>query len=283
MTNLIASNHDTIREKVKNFNEEMRVGKLGENGGETSSDDDVVLVKGKSDIPLLKRQGFGQSILGTNDRRVEISRPESYPWRMICSLEMTSSSGNNYLGTGWIAGPSLVITAAHCIFDKSDGGWITSVKIFPGRSEETSPETFFTSTNFRAPKKWVDDENENFDYAAIILDEDIGSGLGYFSIACQSDDSLKNSMVNISGYPGSRAGEIQLHHANRILKVSSSKIYYDVDTEGGQSGSPIWVYEDNSQIPIVVGIHSSGTGKATLGNSGVRITSEVLHFIDALK
>ena len=279
----MASNHDAVREKVKKFYEDRRTGLIGDEGYLINLNDNLVLVKGKKAEPILKRQGFGQSILGTNDRRVEIAEPEMYPWRMICSLEMMSASGNRYLGTGWIAGPKLIITAAHCVYDKSDGGWVTSVKVFPGRSETTSPEKFFTSTNFRAPKKWVDDEDENCDYGAILLEEDIGSILGYFSIGCQSDDFLTNSMVNISGYPGSRAGEIQLHHANRILKVSSSKIYYDVDTEGGQSGSPIWVYEEENHIPMVVGVHSSGTGKASLGNSGVRITTETLAFIDALK
>lgn len=280
---LIASNHDAVREKSKKFNKVSTVGASGTDLSPQHAVDDALLVRGKSDVPIVNRHGFGQSILGSVDRRTDIQNPSAYPWRMICSLEITAADGEKYLGTGWLVGPRLVVTAGHCVFDKIDmKGWAASIKVYPGRSEDTDSENCYLSTELRAPQQWVSNEDENFDYGAILLKDDIGSANGYFSMGSYPDEILTNHMVNISGYPYSRAGVTQLHHSNRILKTSAAKIYYDVDTEGGQSGSPVWIYEEGSVTPTVIGIHSYGTGKATLGNSGVRVTSEVVDFFNGI-
>ena len=280
---LMASNHDAVREKSKKFDKVLTEGSTGTVFSPQDAMDDALLARGKSDVPLVNRHGFGQSILGSVDRRTDVQKSSAYPWRMICSLETTAADGEKYLGTGWFAGPRLVVTAGHCVFDKIDmKGWATSIKIYPGRSENTDPEKYYLLTELRAPQRWVSNEDENFDYGAILLNENIGSDLGYFSMCSHSDEFLTNRMVNISGYPSSRAGETQLHHSNRILKATVAKMYYDVDTEGGQSGSPVWAYEDGCVTPIVIGIHSNGTGKATLGNSGVRVTSEVVDFFNGI-
>jgi len=274
----MGSNLDPIQEKSKKQSIVVHDGSFGSLGPGIVQDG--IIVKGKSKTPLVVRTGLGQSILGPVDRRTEISDPTSYPWRLICSLEITASDGEVYLGTGWIAGPKLIITAGHCVYERrSMKGWAQSIKIYPGRTEDTPPEEAIIATEFHAPHGWLDNEDENEDYGAIILQDDISSSLGYFSAASFDENYLLESLVNISGYPGSRAGEVQLHHANRILDVSATKIYYDIDTEGGQSGSPIWIYKDNEQLPIVIGIHSNGAGKATLGNSGVRITQKIVKFI----
>lgn len=274
----MGSNLDPVQEKSKKHSILVNEGSFG--SLESNGDGNDIVVRGKSKTPLVARTGLGQSILGPVDRRTEINDTTPYPWRLICSLEITDQNGEEYLGTGWIAGPRLIMTAGHCVYERrSMKGWAKTIKIYPGRTEDTPHDKAIIATEFKAPHGWIDNEDENEDYGAIILEEDISLSLGYFSVASLGEDGLVESFVNISGYPGSRAGEVQLHHANRILDVSSTKIYYDIDTEGGQSGSPIWIYKDNEQLPIVIGIHSNGAGKATLGNSGVRITQKLVKFI----
>jgi hypothetical protein len=51
-------------------------------------------------------------------------------------------------------------------------------------------------------------------------------------------DELQGYYVNVSGYPGDRGtGTEQYHHKNRVLQFSERRLFYDVDTFGGQGGA----------------------------------------------
>jgi hypothetical protein len=99
-------------------------------------------------------------------------------------------------------------------------------------------------------------------------------------------DELQEYLVNISGYPGDRgAGAEQYHHRNRVLRVTARRLFYEVDTYGGQSGAPVWIHEDEQSPPIIVGIHAYGVGGTPQdwgisANSAPRIIPEVLDQIE---
>ncbi len=234
---------------------------------------DKLIVRGKQDTPLVSRASFGQSLLVPgHDRRSRVLDTTYDPWRKICALEITSEDGDCLIGTGWIAGPRLIITAGHCVFQSVYGGWMKTIDVIPGRDSEEEPFGRYKSTRFFSMERWVTAGDENYDIGAIVLSEDLDRRLGWFSFASYPDSQLEAQMVNISGYPVCAVGEEQLHHANRISSVTNHKLYYDVDTEGGQSGSPIWLYPDEPSAPVVVGVHSNGAGRSLNANSGVRIT-----------
>lgn len=232
-----------------------------------------LLVRGKVNTPLAQRNSLGQSLLVSGqDRRSRVLDTSYAPWKMICSLKISSKDGSEFIGSGWIAGPRLIITAGHCVFHNTYGGWAEKIIVIPGRDGDEEPFGSYTSSTFHSVSEWVNCGDENNDIGAIILDEDIGSTLGHFSFGAYDDNFLKSQLINISGYPGSAYGEEQMHHANRINDVTTYKLYYDVDTEGGQSGSPIWIYTDTNADPVVVGVHSNGAGLSYNANSGVRIS-----------
>lgn len=236
---------------------------------------DEIVVRGKRETPLICKSSLGQTLLIPGiDRRTKIVNTHLYPWRMICSLQIIGKDGSPYVGTGWLAGPRLIITAGHCVFHKTLlGGWAEEITVIPGKNADNEPFGSFKSKTFRTLTKWRTEGDESYDVAAIILEEDVGTRLGYFSFGAYPDNVLNTQMINISGYPGTAFGEEQWHHSNRVVDVLTRKIYYDVDTEGGQSGSPIWIYENNESAPIVVGIHSYGAGNGIHANSGVRINN----------
>jgi glutamyl endopeptidase len=95
-------------------------------------------------------------------------------------------------------------------------------------------------------------------------------------------EHLESFLVNVSGYPADRgAGAEQYHGRNRILRVSERRIFYEVDTYGGQSGSPAWIYEDDESPPLAVGVHAYGVGGTPAGygitaNSAPRIIPAIL-------
>lgn len=243
-----------------------------------------ILVKGKQAGTSRPKISLTQSLLTDGDRRTEINDPSLMPWQMICLLKIRCKDGIDHIGTGWIAGPRLIITAGHCLYhDGILSGWADHIEVLPGHIDGASGKTYI-SARMETTTEWLYKGDENFDIGAIFLSEDIENLYGSFSVGSYPDQFFQDRLVNISGYPATRYGDIQLHHENRVNSVTRTKLYYDVDTEGGQSGSPIWIYEDdNLENPVVVGVHSYGAGNSQIGNSGVRINSKIYELITKWK
>jgi V8-like Glu-specific endopeptidase len=228
---------------------------------------------------------FPETVIFTDDR-VLVNAPEKFPWRMICSLEIQGSLGGTGIGTGWFIGPKTIATAGHCVFHPSLGGWAEEIIIHPGRYDLNNrvfpyPKSHhFTkpivSKRFEAVNGWLNTLNPDFDYAVIHLDEPVGEETGWFSVAVKDDTALQGSLVNISGYPGDKdLGRRQYFASSKVGLVTPTRIFYEADTYGGQSGSPAWVQDDINSIPQVVGIHSYGVGGSFTLNSATRITAEI--------
>ena len=261
-------------------------GSTGSVGSAPSAAADDLLVFGKTDrrlVPTGIRVGR-ETVLGTDDR-IRISDTDKFPWRMIAALQLhpRPPSTSSFIGTGWFIGPRTLLTAGHCVFSKSDfDGWIGSIDVSPGRNGAKFPYGTRTATRFSALDVWQSSADADFDIGCIHLDEPLGDQVGYFKIVSMSDSDLGNALVNISGYPGDRGnGEEQYFHANRVLRASARRIYYDVDTYGGQSGSPVWYQSGPDEPPAAIAVHAYGVGgtASNLGitaNSGPRLIPKVV-------
>jgi V8-like Glu-specific endopeptidase len=86
---------------------------------------------------------------------------------------------------------------------------------------------------------------------------------------------------NLSGYPGDRGGGTeQWYMARRIGSVSARKVFYDIDTAGGQSGSAVYRIADGERR--AVGIHAYGVGASPF-NSATRINRPVFDNLQTWK
>jgi glutamyl endopeptidase len=246
------------------------------------------LVVGKRGAPLLS-PGAGislETVIGA-DERTRILDTEDAPWRMVCALAIEGPWGN-FVGTGWLAGPRTIITAGHCVYEtKQMGGWAKKIVISPGRDRDEFPFGSIESDQFSTTNIWKSKEDPDFDVAAIHLKEPLGERLGWFQVASLTDDKLQDFMVNVSGYPGDRGqGTEQWWARNRIRAVTPRRIFYEVDTFGGQSGGPAYILESEDKPPVVVGIHAYGVGGTPSNipfqvNSAPRIIPEVVAQIQA--
>ncbi|MFE5672606.1 trypsin-like serine peptidase [Agromyces sp. NPDC056523] len=221
-------------------------------------------------------------VIGVDDR-VQITATSVFPWRVHASLRITANDGSRWIGTGWFCGPHTLITAGHCVFIKNSGvpnrdGWVRSITVIPGRNGAQQPFGSAVSTNFRTVSGWSNSGNQEYDYGAIILPTDLGSATGWLGIGAYSDATLLASIANISGYPGDKPAGTQWYHARKVTSVGSRKVFYDVDTAGGQSGSGVYRIADGRRVAIA--IHAYGGGTA---NSGTRITTEVYNNLVAWK
>lgn len=209
------------------------------------------------------------------DDRVKITNTAIYPWRAHASLLITARDGSRWIGTGWFIGPHTLMTAGHVVFIKNSGvtgrdGWVRSIDVMPGRNGASLPYGTVKSSNFRSVTGWTNSGDQNFDYGAIIIPTNLGNTTGWFGFGVYSDADLLASVGNISGYPGDKPEGTQWYDARRIAAVNSRKVYYDIDTAGGQSGSAVYRIINGARYGIA--IHAYG-GATT--NSGTRIVQPV--------
>ena len=220
-------------------------------------------------------QTVAEVVIGRDDR-IQITNTTAYPWRTICSLIITARDGSKWIGTGWLVGLRTVITAGHVVYMHRHGGWARSIEVIPGRNGSIRPYGSCTSSRFHSVKGWTDKKKSSHDYGAIILPHncDQGKRIGDFGYANLSFFSLLGLKVNLSGYPGDKPRGTQWWHARKIRWVTSRRLVYNIDTAGGQSGSPVWRLRGGKRH--AVGIHTNGSSS---GNSATRITKPVFNNI----
>ena len=211
----------------------------------------------------------------------KITITTEYPWRAICSLLMTAADGSGWIGTGWLVGPRILVTAGHCVYLQNNGGWARQIEVIPGRLGSERPFGSVMAASFRSVRGWTQNRNRHYDYGAILLPEGrrLGEELGWFGYAARSDDALSNTWVNLSGYPKDKPTGTQWFHAKEVAQVEERVLTYTIDTAGGQSGAPVWIKQaDGSRYGV--GIHTNGH---VTGNSATRISQPVFDNIKAWK
>lgn len=231
-------------------------------------------------LPDVAVASFGDStvlelVIGADDRvRLAEGLTGRNPWRQICALRITSQTGKRYVGTGWWISPTAVATAGHCVYLQNEGGWAASVDVITAKHGSRQPYGVVQSTTFHAVDGWTAGREKDFDYGVIeVKDTDIGQRVGNFAVRALDDDELEGVVAKISGYPADRdQAAYQYFHERPLINASATRLTYDVDTFGGQSGSAIFC-DTLDHGRVVIGIHTTG-GFAS--NSGTRITEPVL-------
>jgi glutamyl endopeptidase len=217
-----------------------------------------------------------EAVIGP-DNRIQINNTQDYPWRVHASLLITARDGSRWIGTGWFIGPHTLATAGHVVFIKNSGvpgrdGWVQSIQVMPGRNGSSLPYGSVTTSNLRTNNAWASNGDPEYDYGGIILPTDLGAQTGWFGIGAYTDATLNGSTVNVSGYPGDKPGGTQWYHSNAVSSVGPRKVFYAIDTAGGQSGSAVYRVDNGGRYGVAV--HAYG-GSAS--NSGTRITQEVFN------
>lgn len=231
--------------------------------------------------PPFAASSVAESVIGTDDR-IQITNTSVYPWCAHASLRITAADGALYVGTGWFIGPHTLATAGHCVFIHAPGtarhGWVRSIQVMPGRNGSILPFGSVTSTDFRSVTGWTQSQDQNYDYGAIRISTELGNTVGWFGFGVYADSDLLGATANISGYPAEKPAGTQWYHARQVASVNSRKVYYAVDTTGGQSGSAVYRVIGGSRYGIA--IHAYGGATA---NSGTRIVHDVHNNLVAWK
>jgi V8-like Glu-specific endopeptidase len=206
-------------------------------------------------------------IIGTDDRK-RVMNTVGDPWRRICLLRITFPNGQVFRGTGFFVGARSLVTAGHCVYLHSQGGWARKIEVSPGANGTARPYGTAVSTTFRSVRGWVNGKKPECDYGCIVLPAGSfgGRAMGKFGFAAFDGPQLLARAAVLTGYPGDKPMELW-GMKRRLKTVTAKTLIYDIDTVGGQSGAPVYLKQNGKRY--VVGIHNYGNAA---GNSATRVT-----------
>lgn len=205
--------------------------------------------------------GFGgvEALIGA-DGRIRVTNTTLTPFNAICRLRVTFPNGNVYSGTASFVGRRVLLSNAHMVYSKADGGWATRIEVTPGQNGTSKPFGSQFAIDARIPTGWLSNEsNRDFDMSWIILpDATLFNRVGFhFGYATTTDSQLKSMSINLSGYHGDKNGEQWRAFGGGNQQVKALQFNHFLDTMPGASGSPVWqLRSDGSRY--VVGAHCAG-------------------------
>lgn len=237
-----------------------------------------------------KKTPPSSNVVVAGESRTQVTNTQTTPFKSVCRIEVSWPSPHKAtFGTGSFVGKRVVMTSAHVIYNRSRGGWATSVRVVPGKNGSSKqPEPYGAATHYTlyAPDTYTRDGDDASDIGWIILrDATLWNRVGYaFGYGTLTDSEMKTVNLNTAGYPGDKPVGTMWQEYNtkdQLLDQKAGLFTHYFDVAGGQSGSPM--YQLTSGSRYVRGIIEAEFTSGTPRNSGVRITSTWKKWTDDFK
>ena len=214
-----------------------------------------------------------ECVIGS-DGRTKVSSTDSYPWRAQVKLKVKFGS-TWYNCSGTMIGAYQLLTAGHCVHQGSGGNWFNEIKIYPGYECGHKQWWLADYTLVRSYSGWTVSGSANHDWAMITLDRRIGSRTGWFGYLTAGCSWYDGKGFNIAGYPVDLdGGECQYYDFDYERDCSDYKLYYYIDTYGGQSGSATYWLDGSSRYEVAVHAYGHTSGGSCVYNSGTRLNQD---------
>lgn len=222
----------------------------------------------QENLPIIEEvsDNHEEGIIDVDERKI-VKNYKLSPYKPIILLNM-DFKGKTYVGTGSIVAPDTILTAAHNIYNSSLGGWATKVTAYAGANEQKATIGKAIADKKYVLPEWINSKSSKHDLAIVKLKTPLGLQTGSFGITTRM---TLNEKIQSAGYPADK-GSWTLYKGEGLLKnITDTNIYYNIDTYGGQSGSPVWNYQNK-----IIGVHAYGSNPF---NFGTKITNNNLLLI----
>ncbi|KAF6227395.1 hypothetical protein HO133_008839 [Letharia lupina] len=215
-----------------------------------------------------------ESVIGDGDERVLVDKMHFAPggkYRSIVKLFVHyefQKPGSWAMGTGWLIKPDVLVTAGHCSYDWSHKlGRATEVKAYigyDGHQAEKDPNVQFRHVKrIVTTEGWVTTKGQkSFDVSFMQVDKPF---TGITPLRFEETPSQGKIVLGVVGYPGDltdkQTGEKGAHMYEMFLPTdfdlstqADTMLEYQIDTFGGNSGSPVLRQHDL----VSIGAHVYG-------------------------
>ncbi len=199
------------------------------------------------------------SVIG-EDTRTAVTNTTVFPASAVVQILFKNRFGRESLCTGTMISKDTVLTAGHCVHSGTRRGRpYEEFQIVPARNVGASPFGQCSAKRLYALSGWTDAatslDARYYDLGAIKLDCDVGTRTGWLGVRLLSDEDL-NLPTTVHGYAADIAPKGRQWVSDDMLRVLwELKGFYQNDTFGGTSGSPVYT---ESQNDTVIGVHTNG-------------------------
>ncbi len=241
------------------------------------------------------------------DDRQQILDTGTNPNRMVARLLVQFPSGSNAACTGWFAGPNLILTAGHCVYNNTltHGEWADRVDILVavpdvhwwgdegiltafggcGSVGQTQCDDLLKPICYNPT---IIDSDRECDYGGIVLDDSVGDFFGWFVPGYMPDSDLLNQQLTITGYPQEVRGNVTAADIGTMWESlgiisaipETGIIYHRIDTGPGFSGGPLWFPTGEAGLYYAMGNVHGGGLECSLGlnlyNCDVRYNQNIV-------
>jgi V8-like Glu-specific endopeptidase len=209
-----------------------------------------------------------------------------FPHSAICRLRIFQSDGE-YIGTGFYIGNDRILTCGHNLENATD------VTVIPGKNDSAEPFGAFSAR----PADWVihpkyqSGGNGDFDLAVIKTTIPAPNGGAFTNL--EELLECQESPIIVCGYAADTVSENKQHldgDAIRMLSDSGETFLYNLQTEPGNSGSPVYYVterddEERQQCVIetrLIGVHIASVTGSNIFNRGCRLTADKIAWINSI-
>jgi V8-like Glu-specific endopeptidase len=164
----------------------------------------------------------------------------------LCARERYRNQPTAAFCSGFLAGPDIVVTAGHCV-----SKWTLATTRFVFGYRVTSSgavRTTISNSDIYRGVKVLANQVGDADFAVVRLDRKVA---GHAALPFQRSGGVKSGTpLYVIGYPSGLPAKIA--PGAKVLKVTSNYFTANLDTYGGNSGSPVFHAGNHTVLGVLV-------------------------------